>query len=68
MPAFLYSLFIFICFIIIASPYGHVVACFMCPSAWDFIQGVLLDVVELAHEFVADRSARCISIFFRFYC
>jgi len=66
MPAFLYSLFIFICFIVIASPYGHVIARFMRPSTWDFVWGVLLDVVELAHEFVADRLARCVSIFFSF--
>jgi len=69
MPAFLISLFMCICFIqviIFAIRYLHVVAHFLGPQAWDFIGVVVLDLVDLLHELAADRSARCILIFFSF--
>jgi len=71
MPAFLISLFMCICFIqaiVFAIHYLHIVACFMGPQARDFVGVVVLDLVDLLHELAADRSARCVLIFFRFYC
>jgi len=69
MPAFLISLFMCICFIqaiVFAIRYLHIVACFMGPWAWDFVGVVVLDLVDLLHELAADRSARCVLIFFSF--
>jgi len=71
MPAFLISLFMCICFIqaiVFAICYLHIVARFMGPWAWDFVGVVVLDLVDLLHELAADHSARCVLIFFRFYC
>jgi len=71
MPAFLISLFMCICFIqaiVFAICYLHVVARFIGPQARDFVGVVVLDLVDLLHELAANRSARCVLIFFRFYC
>jgi len=38
----------------------------MGPRAWDFVGVVVLDLVDLLHELAADRSARCVLIFFSF--
>ena len=69
MPAFLISLFMCMCFIqviVFAIHYLHVVACFMGPWAQEFVGVVVLDLVDLLYELAANRSARCILIFFSF--